>query len=66
MGKRREESPLRKSAHPFQKASSWGVLGRAGTAKAEGQILPAVPSHESLPQGTQALQGLLGLRQLLL
>lgn len=58
----------KKSRYPFQKVSSWGVPGKK-SGSSSGSRRPDPSCHilpESFLQGTQALQGLLGLGQLLL
>lgn len=67
MGTRREKLPLGKSGHSFQKASSWGVPEKGQQWRQQqvrSFLLSLLP--ESFLQGPQVLQGLLGLRQLLL
>ena len=67
MGKRREKLPLGKSGHSFQKASTGGESGKRQQWRREqvrSFLLSLLP--QSFLQGPQVLQGLLGLRQLLL
>lgn len=65
MGKRGEGPPIRKSGDSFQKVSSWEYLGKKSGSSWGTGGRPLLP-RPSLLQGTQALQGLLGLGQLLL